>query len=83
MGRSFLSIRQAVNIMAERWARTSRLLGREEKAYGKKTADLAKAHTSEAFFGCSYPLEGAVFSVMVELGKRARNDREETNENGR
>jgi hypothetical protein len=72
MGRSFLSIRQAINIISERWARTSRTLKREDKAYGRETADLAKKYASEAFMGCNIPLEGAVFSAMVELGKRGK-----------
>ena len=70
MGRSFLSIRQAMNIISERWARTSRTLVREDKAYGRETADLARKYASEAFVGCDIPLEGTVFSVMVELEKR-------------
>jgi hypothetical protein len=70
MGRSFLSVRQGINLIAERWARASRTLVREDKAYGRKTADLAKKYASEAFVGCDDPLEGAVFSAMVELGKR-------------
>lgn len=75
MGRSFLSIHQAINIISERWARSSRTLVREDKAYGRETADLAKRYASEAFMGCNIPLEGAVFSAMVELGKRERAER--------
>jgi hypothetical protein len=74
MGRSFLSVRQGINILAERWARVSRTLPRDDKAYGREIANLAKTHASEAFMGCDFPLEGAVFSAMVEMGKRARKD---------
>ena len=83
MGRSFLSIRQAINIIAERWARSSRTLGRDDKAYGRDTADLAKTHASEAFVGCDIPLEGAVFSAMVELGKREKTGVTRTKDEGR
>jgi hypothetical protein len=71
MGRSFLSVRQGINIIALRWARVSRTLKRGDKEYGRETADLAKTHASEAFVGCNFPLEGAVFSSMVEIQKRS------------
>jgi hypothetical protein len=70
MGRSFLSVRQGINIIAERWARASRTLKREDIPLGRETADLAKTHASEAFVGCDIPLEGIIFSAMVEMGKR-------------
>jgi hypothetical protein len=74
MGRSFISIRLAINSMAERWTRAARTLGGPDREYGRRIARLAKTHGSEAFFGCDYPLEGAVFSVMVELGKQLEAD---------
>ena len=73
MGRSFISIRQSINIIAERWARTSRTLKREDREYGREVADLAKTHASEAFVGCNIPLEGAVFSACIEIERREKN----------
>lgn len=70
MGRSFESVRQGVNSIADRWARSGRALKREDQEYAKIIAELAKKHSSEAFVGCNDPLEAAVFSVLVELLKR-------------
>ena len=70
MGRSFESVRQGVNSIADRWARSGRALKREDQAYAKVIVELAKKHSSEAFVGCNDPLEAAVFSVLVELLKR-------------
>lgn len=70
MGRTFVSTRQGVNNIAERWARSSRALKREDQRYGEQLANLAKEHSSEAFIACDDPLEAAMFSVLVELLKR-------------
>ena len=70
MGRTFVSTRQGVNDIAERWARSSRALKREDQQYGEQLANLAKEHSSEAFVACDDPLEAATFSVLVELLKR-------------
>lgn len=72
MGRSFLSIRLAINIIAERWARASRTLGRDDKECGKETAAMAKRYASEAFVGCDIPLEGALFSSLVDIHRRCK-----------
>ena len=69
MGRSTVSIRQGAKSIAERWARASRELGREDRPGGETIAGLAKKHSSDAFFGCDDPLEAAVFSVLVEIVK--------------
>jgi len=73
MGRSFESVRHGVNSIADRWARSSRALKKEDQQYGEKLAKLAKMHSSEAFFGCDDPLEAAVFSVLVEMIKCQEN----------
>jgi len=65
MGRSFLSVRQGVNLIAGRWERSARKWKR-----GKEMAGLAKTYSSESFMGCNDPLEGALFSAMVEMQKR-------------
>ena len=70
MGRSFESVRQGVKSIADRWARSSRALKKEDRQYGEKLVELAKRHSSEAFMACDDPLEAAVFSVLVETIKR-------------
>ena len=64
MGRSFLSVRQGVNIIADRWERSAK-----KWKCGKKMAELAKRYSSESFMGCNDPLEGALFSAMIEMQK--------------
>ena len=70
MGRSFESVRQGMNAIADRWARSSRALKKEDQQYGKNLVDLAKMHSNEAFIACDDPLEAVVFSVLVETIKR-------------
>ena len=64
MGRSFQSIRQGVNEIADRW-------GRASKKYkcGKRVVQIAKSYSSEGFMGCNDPLESVLFSIMVEMQK--------------
>jgi hypothetical protein len=73
MGRTFGSVRQGVNDIADRWARSSRSLRVEDQKYGKKLAKFAKMHSSEAFIACDDPLEAAVFSVLIEVIKHQEN----------
>jgi hypothetical protein len=70
MGRSFESVRQGVTSIADRWARSSRALKKEDQKYGEILVKLAKMHSSEAFIACDDPLEAVVFSVLVEMIKR-------------
>jgi hypothetical protein len=70
MGMSFESVRQGVKRIADRWARSTRALKKEDQQYGEKLVKLAKMHSSEAFIACDDPLEAAVFSVLVEMIKR-------------
>jgi hypothetical protein len=73
-----VSVRQGVNSIAERWARSARALKKEDRPYGEALVRLAKMHSSEAFAGCDDALEGVVFSVLVEIVKRQdQADREE------
>ncbi|WP_292368375.1 hypothetical protein [Methanoregula sp. UBA64] len=73
-----MSVRQGVNSIAERWARSARALKKEDRPYGEALVRLAKMHSSEAFAGCDDALEGVVFSVLVEIVKRQNQaDREE------
>ena len=70
MERSFESVRQGMKRIADRWARSSRALTKEDQQYGERLVELAKEHSSEAFIACNDPLEAAVFSVLVETLKR-------------
>ena len=64
MGRSFLSVRQGVNGIADRWERAA-------KRYrcGKEVVRMAKRYSSEGFAGCNDPLESVLFSLAVEMQK--------------
>jgi hypothetical protein len=70
MGRTFPSVRQGVNSTADRWARSTRALKKEDQRYGEQLVKLAKTHSSEAFVACDDPLEGVTFSAFVEILKR-------------
>jgi hypothetical protein len=66
MGRSFLSVRQGVNEIANRWERAA-------KRYkcGKSVVEIAKRYSSEGFMGCNDPLESVLFSIGVEMQKES------------
>jgi hypothetical protein len=80
MGRSFTSIRQGVKSTADHWARSSRALKKEDQPYGERLVELAKKHSSEAFYGCDDPLEAAVFSVLIEMIKKQEQPEQEKND---
>jgi hypothetical protein len=67
------NVRQGVNSIADRWARSSRFLRKEDKKYVEKLTKLAKMHSHEAFFSCDDPLEAIIFSVLIEMIKRQEN----------
>lgn len=69
MGRSFESVRMGVKEVSARWAKASRALKKEDQVYGQKLAEMARKHSSEAFYALDDPLEAAVFSVLVEMVK--------------
>lgn len=69
MGRSFESIRQGVKEVSARWLKASGALKKEDQVYGQMLAEMAKKHSSEAFYAIDDPLEAAVFSVLVEMMK--------------
>lgn len=69
MGRSFESVRIGVKDISARWQKASRALKKEDQIYGQRLAEMAKKHSSEAFYALDDPLEAAVFSVLVELMK--------------
>jgi hypothetical protein len=77
MGRSFESVRMGVKDVSARWLKASRALKKEDQVYGQVVAQMAKKHSSEAFYALDDPLEAAVFSVLVEMIKE-RSVRGET-----
>ena len=77
MGRSFESVRMGVKDLSARWMKASRALKKEDQVYGQRLAEMAKKHSSEAFYALDDPLEAALFSVLVEIMKE-RSEREDT-----
>ena len=69
MGRSFESIRMGVKDVSARWLKASKALKKEDQIYGQKVAEMARKHSSEAFYPLDDPLEAAVFSALVEIMK--------------
>lgn len=69
MGRSFESVRMGVKEVSSRWLKASRALTKDDQVYGQMVAQMAKKHSSEAFYALDDPLEAAVFSVLVEMRK--------------
>lgn len=58
-----------VRAISERWLRTRRALRREDVRYAEKLAEMAKRHSSEAFYAFEDPLEASLFSVLLEMLK--------------
>jgi hypothetical protein len=69
MGRSFESVRMGVKDVSARWLKASKALKKEDQVYGRKLAEMAKRHSSEAFYAMDDSLEAAVFSVLIEMLK--------------
>lgn len=67
MGRSFESVRMGVKDVSARWLKASKALKKDDQIYGQMIAEMAKKHSSEAFYALDDPLEAAVFSVLVEM----------------
>ena len=66
-----------VKDVSARWQKASRALKKEDQVYGQKVAEMARKHSSEAFYALDDPLEAAVFSVLVELLRELEKRREE------
>jgi hypothetical protein len=69
MGRSFLSVRMGVKEITERWTRAAKALREEDQAVALRVVEMAKKHSSEAFYAFDDPLEAVCFSVLIELLK--------------
>ncbi len=59
----------AVRDVSARWMKASKALRKEDQIYGQMVAEMAKKHSSEAFYAMDDPLEAAIFSVLVEMMK--------------
>ena len=61
-------MRMGVKEVSTRWLKASKALKKEDQIYGQMIAEMAKKHSSEAFYALDDPLlEAAVFSVLVEM----------------
>lgn len=69
MGRTFESLRMGAKEVSARWLKAGRALKKEDQVYAQKLAEMIKRHSSEGFYAFDDPLEGAMFSVLVELMK--------------
>jgi hypothetical protein len=67
MGRGFESVRMGVKDVSARWTKAARAMKKEDQVYVLKLAEMARKHSSEAFYALDDPLEAAVFSVLLEL----------------
>jgi hypothetical protein len=67
MDKSFESVRMGVKEVSERWLKASRALKKEDQVYGLRLAEMARKHSSEAFYALDDPLEAALFSALAEL----------------
>lgn len=70
MGRTMPSVRMEVKKIAERWISVKKALKKEDQEAAQKLAEMAKKHSSEAFYLFDDPLEAAVFSVLLEMQKK-------------
>ena len=74
MGRSFESVRMGTKDVSARWAKAARAMKKEDQIYALKLAEMAKKHSSEAFYALDDPLEAAVFSVLIEILRELERD---------
>jgi hypothetical protein len=62
-------VRMGAKEVSARWLKASRALKKEDQVYGQKLAEMAKKHSSEAFYALDDPLEATIFSMLVEMLK--------------
>ena len=72
MGRSFGSIRMVVKDVSARRMKATNALKKEDQIYWQMVVEMARKHSSEAFYALDDPLEAAMFSVLVEMMKERR-----------
>ncbi len=71
MGRSFESVRMGVKDVSARWQKASRALKKEDQVYGQKQAEMARKHSSEAFYALDDPREASGIFSTGGAAKRA------------
>ena len=69
MGRSFESVRMGVQEISVRWARAGRAMKKEDQGYALELAQMAKKHSSEAFYALDDPLEAAISPCSLSFSK--------------
>jgi len=74
MGRSFESVRMGASAVADRWLKARRAMKASDQKYAVRLAEMARAHSSEAFYALDDPLEAAVFSVLIEILRELEED---------
>jgi hypothetical protein len=55
--------------VSARWLKASRALKKEDQVLGRKLSEMVKMHSGEGFYSLDDPLEGAIFSALVEMMK--------------
>jgi hypothetical protein len=68
-----------VKDVSARWLKASKALKKEDQVFGQRLAEMARKHSSEAFYALDDPLEAAVFSVLVEIMKELSDRKESQN----
>lgn len=56
-----------VKDVSARWMKASKALKKEDQIYGQMIAEMAKKHSSEAFYALDDPLGAAVFQYWWRL----------------
>lgn len=65
-----------VKDVSARWLKASKSLKKEDQVYGQRLAEMARKHSSEAFYALDDPLEAAVYSVLVEIMKELSDQKD-------
>jgi len=74
-GKSFESVRQSAKDVSARWLKASQALKKEDQVYGQLLAEMAKKHSSEAFYALDDPREAVIFSVLAEMMKESSKEK--------
>ena len=67
MGRTVEEIQIFVNVIANRWKKTSRAMLGLNRIYAERVIQKMTANSELTFSGLTDPLEAVVFSVLIEM----------------
>jgi hypothetical protein len=67
-GQSFESVRMGVKDISARWLKASKALKKGDQVYGQKVAEMAKKHSSEAF----YALDDSFFPCHIDVDIKSK-----------